>query len=211
MVCSKCGQLRIYDPEKFLVCPVCENYCYVFTRDETLNKLKIQLKERVNMFFNYVSKFDLSETVLNLHQYRNNVFPQETFFSRYFSTTFAIGFILKFWDRISKTSRYVFDNRALEDMISMARSMYVDYHHMYFTNFDAVRLIKIHLSNIEGFKYTGYWLPYLKRAVLSGSIPRDGYFHSEKSFNLASARLYKDILQHELIIKNPKYEELSIG
>ncbi len=209
MGCLKCGQLRILDPDRFLLCPNCDNYCYMYSQEETIKKIQNQLKDRINYFFHYINNFNLREVVLKLNDYRNTLNPQEIFFFKYFSISFGIGQILKYWDKIIKLKQSPLNQESLEYIISMIQEIYLDYHHKYFTKFDAVRLVKMYSNNIESFKYTENWLPYLRRAILSGSTPSDGYFHSKEGISLFSARMYKDILINQLISKNPRYEDIS--
>lgn len=209
MGCLKCGKLRILDPDRFLLCPNCDNYCYMYSQEETIKKIQNQLKDRINAFFHYINNFNLREVVLKLHDYRNTLNPQEIFFFKYFSTSFGIGQILKHWNRINKPKQSPLNQESLEYIISMIQEIYLDYHHKYFTKFDAVRLVKMYSNNTEGFKYTENWLPYLRRAILSGSTPKDGYFHSKEGISLFSAKMYKDILINQLITQNPKYEDIS--
>ncbi|KKL25982.1 hypothetical protein LCGC14_2399840, partial [marine sediment metagenome] len=122
--------------------------------------------DRINFFFHYINNFNLREVVLKLHDYRNTLNPQEIFFLKYFSTSFGIGQILKYWDRITKPAQTPLNQESLEYIISMIQEIYLDYHHKYFTKFDAVRLIKIYSNNTEGFKYTeNYKIKWKKKTT----------------------------------------------
>ncbi len=209
MVCPICGEIRLSDPEKYLICPKCDNYCKIYSREETREYMKKKIREGYRLFYNLVVPYNLSKIIINLHNFRNISFPEGSFFSRYFHSSLGIGLILKKWDKLNRISKNIdLDSYLMSNIIMRCKDIYLVKHYLFFTKFDGVRLINRYSDNSVGFKYTENWKPYLKRAILNGSYPNDNLdslFLNKKDFNLFSAVLFKNIILKKLHDKNPDY------
>ena len=66
MVCENCGQLRLVDSERFLVCPNCDEFCTIYSKEETIKEINESLKRNIMKFHQYITSFNLNEVIMKL-------------------------------------------------------------------------------------------------------------------------------------------------
>ncbi|MEE9378405.1 MAG: hypothetical protein V3V33_10255 [Candidatus Lokiarchaeia archaeon] len=94
---------------------------------------------------------------------------------------------------------------------TLSKELYLNKHHLYFTNYDAVRLVEFRKEKLTGIKYTENWAPILKRMIMMGNLPEDAEpdIKSENSQDLFNEALFRRILLEELHKKNTKYSHVT--
>ena len=211
MVCNKCGTRLLFDPDQMLVCPKCNSMGYLYSQDETRKLLKTQLKDKIDYFLDYCKDYKRAELIYILHQNRDNTSPIETFFNRFFSLTYGIGILLRSKQIHHKKKQRRIEIDTLNILFDLCNSLYLDRHHLYFTKWDAVRILNVKKNNQLHVKYTENWLPFYKRQILHGSTVRSMEFRNELEVDLVSERHYRTIILEEIIKKNSEYYKIIKG
>jgi len=210
LVCKNCGTRLLYDPNKMLVCSECNSLGHLYTKEETKKFLKKQLRKKIKYFLEFCSEYDKVELIYLLHRKRDDHFPLEIFFSRYFSLTYGIGILLKFDIIQGKEKPKRIEMGDFNILYDMCRSLYLDKHHLFFAKLDAVRVLKTIENNQLVLKYTENWIPIYKRQILCGSFPQDFDIQIELNRDLFAETHYRKIFLEELHKKEPNFENISL-
>lgn len=207
MVCKNCGNILISEPNFNLWCPICSPKGEVFSKEDSIKLLQEHYEMKVKKFKKLISKFDLKQLIRRVHSFRNK--KRQTFFFDYFSLSLGLGIVLKFLYKLENFSPKDISSNAIQEISLFCNRLYIDKHHLFFTKFDAVRLVKFNPPENIQLKYTENWIPLYKRQFLFGSMPEDPDLSSKEGMNLFGEFHYRQIFLEELHQKNYNYANIS--
>ena len=132
-------------------------------------------------------------------------------YSNFFSLTMGLGILYNKYIKDEDNGFNKPSTTEINILEDLSMELYLNKHHLYFTNFDAVRLVDYHEEKTSGIKYTENWVPIFKRMYIMGNLPVDAEpdMRSENSQDLFLEALFRKVLLDELHEKNTKYSHVT--